>query len=1201
MKKSHSAEALKTDSSEATSVFTPHWQIPPQLSAFTGRESELNTLMSNLSQPNQHWVIQKSSQITGTGGIGKTQLAVECVHRTIIRKLFTTVLWFNADCTYHDQLNIEFQRLAKALNIDVKLLSKKQVVRTVYKKISVLGSCLVVFDGAAKEQDIVDYLPQCETTEVSIIVTSREDKTWKNSFHQITLDIFSAEEAVAYIKKVLPNHLFNNTAALNLAEQLGFFPLGLAQATGYIITRNIAITDYLGLYQAKQTDQKKLLSASPLTADPHKNSIYITLQLCLEQIKNPLTLEILTAAAYLAPEVPIGESLLQKWCGSPSECANAINILRQFSLLESTSTINHAKIHQLVQSVLRIDHHDKAKIGILEKITSCISLDYSSENSPLADERRQQALMPHIQYTQHHISTLPVVKEREWQWHTAKLSRLYCGCLLQLGQYADSAKHAQIALAVYEVYPCPLEMVLTNNVMGNSIVELGRYFEAIKYYQRSLELCQTHDIINAELEGNILNNLALALGYIGDYEEQKRILSFVLKCYEEIYGPDHIEIAVTLNNLAICYTGTTEHDTAIKLLLRALALLKKQYGDKHEILSRTLTNLGNAYRLFNASAQAIEYYLDAQKIIHDKFGQDHLINAGLLMNLGEAYYSTDNFDQALTTFQRALTIIENDDAIDYTKKVECMNCLTKCCATMRQPDLEYKYIHQAMSIIHSKDQVPSVLYYNTCRRFGKALTNRQDNKTAIEVYKTLLSHCQSQFGEDSVEVADTFSELGAIYLDVRLFDLALDALEHAYSTYLKIYKNDDPKLLDILVNLCGVYLQANSMEKAKFLISTAQSIINIFPSTNRQHQIALYSHLASIYHKEGHHHHALEVYDKALKMLQTQQPIDWHKIGIILNNSSNVYASMGDHVNCVANLQKVIEIFSQHYHPAHLLVGQALINYGKGLCKLTKNHLGESALLRALGIYSKFYGRSHPQTVHLSQSVLDVVSNCEHYKLGSFEDKSAIIAAYLDQSEPLTTQQIFNIADICIYYELFKIAVPFLSTIEHARCTPTLIHCHLALNNIEAAEACLLVQHSDELALKIANRKHDNILCIQKLHTIKLNNIVSEKDVIIAAQCYRKLGENTEAINLLDTILSREAPKQFLAAAFFQKSLCLENLEEYALALRCCNESMHLNPRKEVRVLYHKLRICMKLMPMIVQLLSQVRPELVTVLPGPTL
>ncbi len=1201
MKKALSNEVLKTDSNPDTSLFSHHWHIPPQLSSFTGREAQLNSLMSNLSQPNQHWVIQKSSQITGTGGIGKTQLAIECVHRAILRKLFKTVLWLNADCTYHDQLNIEFQRLAIALNIDVKLLSKKEIVGNVYKKLSLSGSILVVFDGAAKEQDTMDYLPPSVNNEVSIIVTSRDDKIWKNSFNQIALDIFSAEEAVAYIRKVLPDQLFNEKTALHLAEDLGFFPLGLAQATGYIVTRNISISSYIELYHAKQINQKKLLAASPLVADPHKDSIYITLQLCLEQIQNPLALELLPAAAYLAPEVPIGESLLQKWCKSPSKCDDALNILRQFSLLESTSTANHAKIHQLVQTVLRVDHDEKAKIDILEKIASYINLDYSGEHNALADEKRQQGLMPHIQYIQHHISTLPVSQEKIWQWHTAKLSRLYCNCLLQLCQYPEAEKQARTALAVYKTHPNPLEMVLTNNALGNSIVELGRYHEAVEYYQRSLGLCQTHEIINAELEGSILNNLALAYGYIGAYEQQKEILTFVLKCYKEMYAPDHVEIAVTLNNLAICYTMTADYETAIKLLSQALPLLKSHYGDKHELVSRNLVNLGNAYRHSNDSTQAIACYLEAQKLIHDKVGPDHLINAGLLLNLGEAYCSSDKLDQALATFQRALKIFENDDAVDFAKKVECLNCLTVCCAKMAQHDLEYKYIRQAMEIIHSRDQVPSILYYKTCRQFAKTLTNRHDDKTAIEVYKTLLPHCQSQFGEDSVEVADTLNDLGGIYLNVRLLELGLETLEHAYSIYLKLYKEDDPKLLDILVNLCGVYLQANSLTKAKSLISKTQSIIDISPSTNSKHQIALYSHLASIHHREGDYPRALQVYEKALAMLKAQQPLDWHKIGIILNNAANVYTSMGDHVNGVEYLQKVIEIFSILYNPSHLLVGQALFNYGHGLCKITKNHLGESALLRSLGIYSNFYGGNHPQTVQLSQSVLTVVSNCEHYKGDPIIDKSALITAYLEQSEPLTTEQIINIAEICIYYGLFKIAIAFLSNIEHLKRIPLIAHCHLELNNIEAAEACLSVQHGDELASKIASRKDDNNLCIEKLNKFKLNNAPSETDVIIAAQCYRKLGNNKEAINLLDPITTPDTPSQFLAAAFFQKGLCLGNLEQHALALRCCNESMHLNPREEVRILYHKLRICVKLMPMILQLLAQVRPELVTVLPGNTL
>ncbi len=64
------------------------WNVPPRNHLFTGRETYLNALHQNLAQTN-------AVALSGIGGIGKTQTAIEYAHR--YRAEYQSVLWAGAD------------------------------------------------------------------------------------------------------------------------------------------------------------------------------------------------------------------------------------------------------------------------------------------------------------------------------------------------------------------------------------------------------------------------------------------------------------------------------------------------------------------------------------------------------------------------------------------------------------------------------------------------------------------------------------------------------------------------------------------------------------------------------------------------------------------------------------------------------------------------------------------------------------------------------------------------------------------------------------------------------------------------------------------------------------------------------------------------------------------------------------------------
>lgn len=108
----HSTISLETPSSHPS---TPErvWTVPYQRNPFfTGREDLLTQLRDQLSATNATALTQ-SQAISGLGGIGKTQIALEYAYR--YQDEYTYVLWLNAQAP--DTLLPEFVTLADVLHL----------------------------------------------------------------------------------------------------------------------------------------------------------------------------------------------------------------------------------------------------------------------------------------------------------------------------------------------------------------------------------------------------------------------------------------------------------------------------------------------------------------------------------------------------------------------------------------------------------------------------------------------------------------------------------------------------------------------------------------------------------------------------------------------------------------------------------------------------------------------------------------------------------------------------------------------------------------------------------------------------------------------------------------------------------------------------------------------------------------------------
>jgi len=350
------------------------WNVPyPRNPLFTGRE-ELLTQLATALQADQPTAISQPEAISGLGGIGKTQLALEYAYR--FRQNYQAVLWAQADT--REALTASFHVIAVLLSLPEKEAQKSEhAIAAVKDWLQTHTHWLLILDNADDLALARAFLPP--TSGGHLLLTTRAQAMGRFARHW-EVENFPTEQAALFLLYrsglLAPNTPLEQATeherdtARAICEELGGLPLALDQAGAYIEETGCSLADYQHRYQLHRAD---LLAERRGLIDDHPLPVATTWSLSFELVKvaNPAAADLLRLCAFLAPDA-IPEAIITKGAphlgtllapvgADPYLLDQAIEALRAYSLLQRdtrSGADNLLSMHRLVQAVLK-DQMDK--------------------------------------------------------------------------------------------------------------------------------------------------------------------------------------------------------------------------------------------------------------------------------------------------------------------------------------------------------------------------------------------------------------------------------------------------------------------------------------------------------------------------------------------------------------------------------------------------------------------------------------------------------------------------------------------------------------------------------------------------------------------------------------------------------------------------------------------------------------------------
>ncbi|HEY7417444.1 MAG TPA: tetratricopeptide repeat protein, partial [Ktedonobacteraceae bacterium] len=352
----------------------PLWHVPWKRNIFfTGQEDLLSQLEYRL-QHEQETALTQPHALSGLGGIGKTQLALEYAYRH--RQDYHAILWGRAD-TYEALLST-FINIAHLLDLPEKdEQDQKIIVEAVKTWLQGRSQWLFVLDNVEDLALVQEFLPPAFGGH--LLLTTRIQAMGKDAKKQLEVKPMLPEIGAQFLLRrarmlAAETRLEEApeeevTRAKELAEELGGLPLAIDQAGAYMEETKCGLTRYQRLYQ---TQRAKLLARrggrqdrQGRSVDDHPESVIITWSVSFERLtqRNPAAAELLQFCAFLAPDA-IPEELLSRGAGELGETLapvaadayavdQAIAALGAYSFISRNRQTEMLSIHRLVQAVLQ--------------------------------------------------------------------------------------------------------------------------------------------------------------------------------------------------------------------------------------------------------------------------------------------------------------------------------------------------------------------------------------------------------------------------------------------------------------------------------------------------------------------------------------------------------------------------------------------------------------------------------------------------------------------------------------------------------------------------------------------------------------------------------------------------------------------------------------------------------------------------------
>jgi len=646
----------------------PPFQVPPDVSDFTGRKAKLE----ELKEAGRHQGAILCLQ--GMGGVGKTTLAIHLAYQ--LRPHFPDgVLWAQLEQPNSNALSV-LRSFAASYGQDVSQYSDLGSRSSKVRELLAYKRALIVLDDAQCDKDVRPLLPSTGLCTV-IITTRRHDLSVAT--HPFEIGPLQKEDGLALFAKILGAELAQKEprALSEMADLLGHLPLAIAIAANRMkYEPNWSATSFLARIRKQERRLTELVRG-----DQH---VRLSFDLSYQEL--PAHLPPFFAALGLFEGEDFSPDAAAYVAALPTEEAeDHLRHLYRLSLVQQ-GRADRYKLHPLLR-----DYSREQISGPREelRIANCGLRNRRSPKSEILDSfipkseiRNPKFLTPHqpgageaelsermvsffVDYVEVHESdyatldldvgnlfaALQVAFERDMKAALLRGAIAFYPFLQARGLYAQAKLYSERAHQAAKELGDQVGLAKVLRNLGRIANKQGHYSQAEELYQKALILARQTE--NNEQISALLTSLGALCHRRGNFAQAKEHYAEAMSLAKQVKNTSRM--ASLLTNLGLVAAEEGQYEEAQSYYQDALQQAR-QVGNKRRLITTLRQNLGQLMQYRGDYAQAKAHFTEGLALARE-IGDPEL-RSRLLGNLGLTLCALGNHAEAAAHFRTGLSLAE---------------------------------------------------------------------------------------------------------------------------------------------------------------------------------------------------------------------------------------------------------------------------------------------------------------------------------------------------------------------------------------------------------------------------------------------------------------------------------------------------------------------------------------------------------------
>jgi tetratricopeptide (TPR) repeat protein len=648
---------------------------------FTGREEDIRELRTQLRSAGTTVVVPPVT-LQGLGGVGKTQVALEYLHR--FKSDYDLIWW--VECGQEQFIDVQLATLADQLaeNFAVTPPAGATVEEKAKFVLSLLArprgarpvqEWLLIYDNAEDIEVVSEWLPRSGG---HTLITSRNG-AWAERARPIEVEVFARHESVAHLRRVAP--AITDTEAERVAEVLGDLPLAIETAAVWLKDTDYSVADYLRELEAHAPEA---LALGQMPAGyPRGVAAAWDPSLNLLRERSPAAMRLLQLCSVMAPNIareliysPGMATVLKPYDATLSEPMVIGKVVREASrlaLLKIDPGAGQIQMHRLVQAVVRGRMTDDELAGMRRDVQQILvaARPRREVDDPEAWDR-YGVIWPHLgpsramTSSEEDVRQLSVDRVR-YLWVVSDLDRA--------AEVAERVIRRWDELAATET-PENAQVIRRQQLqvefnLANVLRSQSKFTEAAVRDEHAL--AAQAELLGADHPHTLATSSSYAadLKALGRYREALDMDEKTCPAWGELYGEDHRRAIDAAHNLAISYRLIGNVAESLRLDITTLERYRVTIGARHPNALRSAGNVARDLVEAGEYAEAVTRAQNVYSLCAESVGAQSPVTLDAQVLLGITLRSAGRSEEAEKEFTAAQQPLDERFGSDSSQALAC--------------------------------------------------------------------------------------------------------------------------------------------------------------------------------------------------------------------------------------------------------------------------------------------------------------------------------------------------------------------------------------------------------------------------------------------------------------------------------------------------------------------------------------------------